>query len=94
MKKRIRWERFGVLDGEERDDRARECHPLPRWRCRVWTSIVRVGDHPSPVPVRVWHWEARRFGRSHLHVSGEARTETLCRTIALAAVAAIAKVRR
>lgn len=84
--RRLRWEVWGTLDGESRRDRGTQCHPNDRWRCRVWVELRDVG-HPTLMPV--WCWEARRFGRHSLHVSGEAGTEKLCKLIAVAAVDAI-----
>lgn len=78
-RRRLRWESWGVLDAAERRDRGRQCEPREGWRVRVWIDIA------------VWNWEARRFGRHALHVSGEARSERLARLIAIAAVEAIAR---
>lgn len=86
--RRIRWTTWGVLDsGQKRHDLGVQCEPMEPWRCRVWLGLRRV-DHPSPVPV--WQWEARRFGRGgrHMHISGEAAAERLCKAIAVAAAKA------
>lgn len=99
-RKRMRWESSGTPAGEPREDKCTACDdPRPGWRCRVWTTTMlrrstRTAIYGGVGPVQIWHWEARTFGRGALHVSGEARSQKLCRIVALAAVDAISKAGR
>lgn len=51
--------------------------PWPNWRCYVW--LVGL----------TWNWEARRFGRHELHLSGECEKLQHAKLVAVAAATAI-----
>lgn len=57
----------------------RVIQPFPGWRCKIWFD--QAGD--------CWNWEARRFGRFALHVSGECAAEMYARRVAVAAALAL-----
>jgi hypothetical protein len=82
----VKWESWGTADGGPRRDGGTQCHPHPRWRCRVWHE-PHYGDHP--MPMEVWCWEVRRFGRHPLHLSGAGGNRRLCRIASLAVAEAL-----